>query len=313
MEKQTQNFVTSSYTSPRLTSAGEYGSFETENAAVNIYFKEVRNGRLLTGDEEIAISRKYKATGCMKSKNTLIECNLRLVIKIAKKHQNRGLSLEDLINEGNLGLIRAVEKFDPELGYRFSTYGTWWIKQSVERALMNQGRAVRVPVHVNKEINTVSRYIRTTLQEKGETPSTVEIAQETGFDESHVEKLLSLNEFALSLDTPLSEDQRLTVVDKMECSEWSLPAETVANSEWEGEIHKIMKKSLNDRQFYIIMRRFGMFGTDPATLEGLGDEIGITRERVRQLQKEAMAKLRSSLESRSINLESVFGSRMDVQ
>ena len=269
-----------------------------------IYLKEIGFRSLLTAQQEIDISRRYHK-GDHEAKNLMIESNLRLVVKIAKNYINRGLNLLDLIEEGNLGLIRAVEKFDPEKGFRFSTYATWWIKQSVERGLMSYSRNVRLPVHVSKELNVYKRNAKELTQKLGRDPSVIELAKAAGVEPKQLHRQLTLLDQELSLDAPIGDDSDQSAVASVADESVNDPADIVQNENVVANLAVWIKK-LPDRHQEILARRFGLMGYDPATLEQVGAEIGLTRERVRQLQMEALAKLKRMISRDGLSMDGVL-------
>ena len=257
---------------------------------VQIYLNEIGSTPLLTAAEEVFVARASLA-GDEAARHRMINSNLRLVVMIAKRYTNRGLPLLDLIEEGNLGLMRAVEKFDPERGFRFSTYATWWIRQSIERALMNQGRTIRLPIHIQKDINTVVRCTRELRSSLRREPSTSEIADVLDRDPGEVSKLLKLSEKITSVDNQLSDDTERSLVDTVSSHVEDNPLSLVDDEKVEGCLEEWLD-DLPDRQREILARRFGLMGYDASTLEAVGQEVGLTRERVRQIQIDALARLR---------------------
>ncbi|HAS4807629.1 TPA: sigma-70 family RNA polymerase sigma factor [Vibrio cholerae O1 biovar El Tor str. N16961] len=242
--------------------------------ATQMYLSEIGFSPLLTAEEEVLYARRA-LRGDEAARKRMIESNLRLVVKISRRYSNRGLALLDLIEEGNLGLIRAVEKFDPERGFRFSTYATWWIRQTIERALMNQTRTIRLPIHVVKELNIYLRTARELSQRLDHEPTPEEIALELDRPVDDVTKMLRLNERISSVDTPIGGDE------------------------------------LNPKQKEVLARRFGLLGYEPSTLEEVGREINLTRERVRQIQVEGLRRLREILVKQGLNMEALFNVEYD--
>lgn len=257
---------------------------------VQLYLNEIGSTPLLTAAEEILVARASLA-GDEAARHRMINSNLRLVVMIAKRYTNRGLPLLDLIEEGNLGLMRAVDKFDPERGFRFSTYATWWIRQSIERALMNQGRTIRLPIHIQKDINTIVRCTRELRSSLRREPSTSEIANVLDRDPGEVSKLLKLSEKITSVDNQLSDDTERSLVDTVSSHVEDNPLSLVDDEKVEGCLEEWLD-DLPDRQREILARRFGLMGYEASTLEAVGEEVGLTRERVRQIQIDALARLK---------------------
>jgi len=272
--------------------------------ATSLYLKEIGYAPLLTAEEEVYFSRLIHK-GDESARKRMIESNLRLVVKIARRYVNRGLSLLDLIEEGNLGLMRAVEKFDPELGFRFSTYATWWIRQSAERALMNQTRTIRLPIHVVKELNIYLKASRRLAQELEHNPSAEEIAQSMDKTVADVSRMFRLNELVSSMDVPLDKEGYRTFVDTIADSHPSDPEELVEDEDLISSIEACLTE-LSDKQREVIARRFGLRGNDTSTLEEVGREIGLTRERVRQIQVEALHRLRDILQKQGLDGQILF-------
>src|SRR5664279_227834 len=272
-----------------------------------LYLNDVGQHALLSPEEELRLARAVRA-GDFAARQTMIERNLRLVVSIARHYTHRGVVLPDLIAEGNLGLIHALTKFDPERGFRFATYATWWIRQSIERAIMNQSRTIRLPAHVVKELNVVLRALRhleTHAPAGGHDPSLEDVAHLLGKPVADVERLLRHQEHMLSLDAPIDRDSGLTVADGIADDEARAPELLLHDSAIESSVAGWLAE-LNPRQRLVIERRYGLNGQDVSTLEDLAAEIGVTRERVRQIQTEALDKLRAKLERRGYTRDALF-------
>jgi RNA polymerase nonessential primary-like sigma factor len=272
--------------------------------ATQLYLGEIGFSPLLTAEEEVYFARR-SLKGCEASRKRMIVSNLRLVVKIARRYNNRGLALLDLIEEGNLGLIRAVEKFDPERGFRFSTYATWWIRQTIERAIMNQTRTIRLPIHVVKELNVYLRASRELSQKLDHEPTAEEIALALDKPVEDVTKMLRLNERITSVDTPIGGESDKALLDIIADDKEFSPEETLQDNDIKGNIVTWLEE-LNPKQREVLARRFGLLGYEPSTLEDVGAEIGLTRERVRQIQVEALRRLRDMLSHQGLSLESLF-------
>ena len=264
--------------------------------ATQIYLSEIGFSPLLTAEEEVHYSTlALKGDGAARKK--MIESNLRLVVKISRRYLNRGLPLLDLIEEGNLGLMKSVEKFDPTRGFRFSTYATWWIRQTIERAIMNQTRTIRLPIHVVKELNVYLRAARELTQKLDHEPSAEEIAEMLDKPIGDVQKLLRLNDKVTSIDTPFGYDENKSLLDTVADENSLNPAEWLTDENIREHIEDLLSE-LTENQQEVLARRFGLHGFEKATLEEVGREIELTRERVRQIQVEALGTLRTLLVER---------------
>ncbi|MEC8011302.1 MAG: RNA polymerase sigma factor RpoS [Pseudomonadota bacterium] len=272
--------------------------------ATQIYLNEIGFSPLLTPEEEVYFARRA-LKGHADARKRMIESNLRLVVKIARRYVNRGLSLLDLIEEGNLGLIRAVEKFDPERGFRFSTYATWWIRQTIERAIMNQTRTIRLPIHVVKELNVYLRAARELTQKLDHEPSPEEIAELLDKPVADVKRMFGLNERISSVDTPIGYDSEKSMLDTIADQNSSDPAEVLQDDNLKSNIDNWLDE-LSEKQREVVARRFGLRGFEMSTLEEVGREIGLTRERVRQIQVEALRRLREIMEMNGLSGDNLF-------
>jgi RNA polymerase nonessential primary-like sigma factor len=284
--------------------AERFLSSEGDFDATRIYLNEIGESRLLTAEEEVSLARLAQRGDCA-ARQRMIVSNLRLVVKIARRYLNRGLPLLDLIEEGNLGLIRAVEKFDPERGFRFSTYATWWIRQTIERAIMNQTRTVRLPIHVVKEINIYLKAARKLSQRLDHEPTTEDIAVLLDRPIYEVKRMLGLNERIASVDTPFSKDADKPLVDMLEDEAADDPTDRIQDEDIQSNLQNWLGK-LNDKQREVVERRFGLHGFENATLERVAQELGVTRERVRQIQMDALRRLREILEKEGFSVDSFF-------
>ncbi len=263
---------------------------EATQDPLKLYVRAIGDGRLLTPVEERELARR-KDAGDEQAKRQLIESNLRLVMSITRNYTKAGVPLLDLIQEGNLGLIRAVEKFDYKLGYKLSTYATWWIRQAVTRALADQGRTIRLPVHVADQVRRLMRARRELAQKLNREPTQEELAQESGFPEKRVQELLDLVEDPVSLETPVGDGESM-YADLIEDIHSERPDETTSQKLRHTELAEALLR-LNPRMQRVLMLRFGLDGDPPKTLEEVGGELGITRERVRQLESRALRELRA--------------------
>ena len=276
------------------------------NDVTQIYLNDIGVNPLLSAAEELDLSRRVRA-GNFEARQKMIVSNLRLVVSIAKHYLNRGIQISDLIEEGNLGLIHALEKFDPERGFRFSTYATWWIRQNIERAIMNQSRTIRLPVHMVKELNLVLRALRH-LEDDG--PQSLqscaeEVAQLLDKPVEEIHQVLSLNEGTASLDAPLDLDPELSISDAIAADPCDSPENQLQHAETGKHVSEWVVQ-LSDKQRYVLERRYGLNGCEVFTLEQLALDLELTRERVRQIQIEALSKLRKKLSHDHVTIDGFF-------
>ena len=283
---------------------------------VKMYLKEIGALKLLDSEEEIVLAKQVEKgtlpdasdedkAAAKAAKKELADRNLRLVVSIAKKYLGRGLQFLDLIQEGNLGLLKAVDKFDYTKGYKFSTYATWWIRQNIERALMNQTRTIRLPIHVIKELNSYLRKAREISQTLENEPTYEDIAKALNISPDDVNKLMRLNEKTLSLDTPMGDESEKPLLEALADNASEEPAEELENANLYNRLNACLQ-SLNEKQRSILAQRFGLYGHEEATLEEVGQKVGLTRERVRQIQVEALKQLRQVLEVQGVGADILF-------
>lgn len=266
-----------------------------EQESLGIYLRQISTIPLITVKEEIELADRIK-NGDVKARETMITANLRLVVKIAKQYSNIGLSLLDLINEGNIGLMKAVERFDPTKGGKLSTYAAWWIKQSIKRALANQSKTIRLPVHMVDRVTQIRRTSSELAERLGRDPSDDELAAEMNLPVSRITLLKSVSRKPASLDSPLGDDEGSTLAEVIPDEKAANPYERLQSKSLVGDVNSVLAQ-LEPREADIIRLRFGLEGLEPLTLEEVGDKIGVTRERVRQLQEQALRQLRKNMSS----------------
>ncbi len=276
----------------------------TDADPTRLYLKEIEVSPLLTAEEEVYYSR-LALKGDTAARDKMIECNLRLVVKIARRYMNRGLALLDLIEEGNLGLIRAVEKFDPERGFRFSTYATWWIRQTIERGLMNQTRTIRLPIHVIKELNTYLRAARKLTQELNREATAEDVAKLLKKPVKDVEKMFKLADRVSSFDIPMGGEGERPLLDVIPDDSNADPSSILQDETVIQHLDNWLDE-LDEKQRDVVVRRFGLRNHPRGTLEEVGLELGVTRERVRQIQMDALRKLRRILEHSGYSRENII-------
>jgi len=272
--------------------------------ATRMYLREIGYYPLLTAEDEVYFGR-LSQQGDATARHKMIESNLRLVVKIARRYMNRGLAFLDLIEEGNLGLIRAVEKFDPERGFRFSTYATWWIRQTIERSIMNQARTIRLPVHVMKELNSYRNAVKALAQQHDGKPAEQDIANHLDIPVENVRKTLGLNEYIASVDAPIEGEISHNLLNYIADSRMSDPSDLLQEQKLPGLVREWLSQ-LPRKQSEVMERRFGLNGREISTLEKVGRDVGVTRERVRQIQVEALIKLRQLLEGKGFTLQNLI-------
>lgn len=279
---------------------------ELSTDTTQYYLNQIGTRPLFNSAEELHFATLAKQ-GDFDARQKMIEHNLRLVVSIAKHYINRGVALLDMIEEGNLGLMHAIDKFEPERGFRFSTYATWWIRQSIERAIMNQARTIRLPVHVVRELNQILRakYHLESRQSDGREAKAEDIGLLVDRPADEVQDILALSEHATSLDMPLDNDPQSSLMDLLPGDSDTAPDALAEHHEMTILVRDWLSR-LSDKQRIVVIRRFGLDNDDPATLEALADEMGITRERVRQIQQEALIKLKRSFASRGLGRDSLL-------
>jgi RNA polymerase primary sigma factor len=267
-----------------------------QSDSLRLYLREISRIPLLSAQDELSLAHRIRL-GSRDARNHLIEANLRLVVSIAKRYVGQGMALEDLVGEGNIGLIRAVTKFDPDRGFRFSTYATWWIKQAITRSILEGTRTVRLPVYIMEEVMRVKRTTRQLYQELGREPTTVQIGERLGITGDRVSELLVWAEKVFSLDAPLSEEEENSLGDIIEDQHQPGPAETTDRSLLREEVYRVLN-NLTQREREVIELRFGLKDDQDHTLEEVGRRLKVTRERVRQIEERAIRKLRHPQSSR---------------
>ncbi len=298
----TLDFAQSGYDNPDLFSDNENsddsepdidvtGRSRSEDS-VQVYLRDIGRVKLLSAKEEIELARRI-CKGDQLAKKRLVQANLRLVVSVAKKYQNRGLPFLDLIQEGNLGLIRAAEKFDPERGYKFSTYATWWIRQGITRALADKSRTIRVPVHMVETINNLRKTTRQLSQELGRRPTMEDLAKAMKCSITKIKEVLAANRTPMSLDSPLGEEEDNSLSDVVQDELSTPPEESTASALLALDIRGVLSM-LTAREREIIILRFGLKDGNQRTLEQVGKLVGITRERTRQIELKALRQLRTS-------------------
>lgn len=265
---------------------------------VRMYLKEIGNIPLLSTEEEIVLSKQMEA-GSEAAKSKLAESNLRLVVSIAKRYAGRGMQLLDLIQEGNLGLIKAVEKFDYQKGFKFSTYATWWIRQAITRAIADQARTIRIPVHMVETINRTIRTSRQLVQELGREPTTEEIGEVMNMPASRVQEILKVSQEPVSLETPIGEEDDSHLGDFIQDDSIPVPAEEAAYTLLREQLGEVIR-TLTEREQKVLRLRFGLADGRARTLEEVGQEFNVTRERIRQIEAKALRKLRHPSRSRKL-------------
>lgn len=265
---------------------------------VRMYLKEIGKIKLLTPEEELALAKRM-AEGDEEAHKRMSEANLRLVVSIAKRYVGRGMQLLDLIQEGNLGLMKAVEKFDYTKGYKFSTYATWWIRQSITRAIADQARTIRIPVHMVETINRVLRTSHSMVQSLGREPTTEEVAQELHMEVSKVEEIMKIAQEPVSLETPVGEEEDSHLGDFLPDSDASQPPEEASHTLLHEQLEDVLA-TLTPREQQVLRMRFGLQDGKPHTLEEVGKEFDVTRERIRQIESKALRKLRHPSRSKKL-------------
>jgi len=290
--------------SPEGLETEEAAEEDTDYDSVQRYFQEISRLPVLSSEEEQELARRAKA-GDAEAREKMINCNLRLVVSVAKKYMNCGLPLSDLIEEGNLGLIRAVEKFRPEMGYRFSTYATWWIRQSIVRALAKHTRTIRLPVNVAETVNRFVRVLRSLVQKLGRDPTSKEIAEEMDLSPEAVNQIMQIIQTPSSLEAEIGSREGNALKDLIEDKATLSPIEATSIKRRKEKV-QLLLNMLSEQERKIITMRFGLDDGEPKTLEAIGKEFGLTRERIRQIETSALKKLRRFLMRQEVNLSELL-------
>jgi RNA polymerase primary sigma factor len=289
-------------TGQRFKSGGDKNDESSTKVAagdpVKMYLKEIGKVSLLNAAQEVELAKRIEQ-GDLRAKSKLVEANLRLVVSIAKRYVGRGMLFLDLIQEGNLGLIRAVEKFDYTRGFKFSTYATWWIRQAITRAIADQARTIRIPVHMVETINKLSRTQRQLLQDLGREPTPEEIGKAMDLPVEKVQEVLKVSQEPVSLETPIGEEEDSHIGDFIEDREATVPLEAASFALLQEQLRGVLG-TLNERERRVIEYRFGLLDGHPRTLEEVGREFGVTRERIRQIESKTLAKLKHPLRSQKL-------------
>ena len=270
--------------------------YDIESGNLKIYLREIGNTPLLTREEEVELAERIK-NGDLEARAHMIKANLRLVVKIAQDYANYGLPLLDLISEGNIGLMKAVERFDPNKGGKLSTYAAWWIKQAIKRALANQSKTIRLPVHMVDKLSKLRRITRALTKELGREPTDEELAEEIGVTSAKLANLRDMSLAPASLDAPMSSDDNVALGEIIEDEKALSPLDLVSHKNMHNHLNELLSV-LDHRERRIIDARFGLDGGKPKILEDVGEEFGVTRERIRQLQNLAIKKMRRALHKR---------------
>ncbi|CAM3530850.1 RNA polymerase sigma factor RpoD [Pseudostreptobacillus hongkongensis] len=273
-----------------LTHVGESSEIDEP---IKMYLREIGQIPLLTNERELELAKRI-SEGDEKAKQELMESNLRLVVSIAKKHTNRGLKLLDLIQEGNIGLMKAVEKFESNKGFKFSTYATWWIRQAITRAIADQGRTIRIPVHMIETINKIKKASRIHLQETGKEPTADYLAKKVEMPVEKVKNILEMNQDPISLETPVGNEEDSELGDFVEDDKFLNPHEATLRTVLKEHLDEVLKKELNEREEAVLRLRYGLDDGAPKTLEEVGKIFDVTRERIRQIEVKAINKLKAS-------------------
>jgi len=286
----------------QATATTEKNNYEEEYVAadaIKLYLKEIQKSKLLTAEDERELAGLI-AQGDESARARMIESNLRLVVKIAKRYMNRGLPFLDLIEEGNMGLIKAVEKFKVSKGCRFSTYATWWVRQSIERALVNQSRTIRLPVHVADDINRLVKVSRELVQRLKRDPTMEEVAEAMGADVAYVRRMMILLKKTYSIEHPMGDNNDYSLIDTIEDKNLIDPGSMIEDLDRFAHVLEWMDE-LSESEREILALRFGLDDREPQTLDTIGQQFGVTRERIRQIEAKSLAKLRKTLEERVLN------------
>lgn len=268
---------------------------------IQTYLKQIGEYELLTSEQEKELFTKYQENKDENIKTEIINKNLKLVVAIAKKYKGMGLSFMDLIQEGSVGLMTAVDKFDINLGYKFSTYATYWIKQAIVKAIINKGKTIRLPAHINNKLCKIRQVQKNISLETGKEATEAQVAEKMGLTEMEVKDLLEIGQTTISLDTPVGDEEDLTMLDFIEDKKFESPTSALAKKDLHNQLFKVID-TLEEREKEVLIKRYGLLNNYPMTLEEVGNDLGLSRERIRQIEEKALRKLRNPIRSEKLKI-----------